>query len=95
MKHADIGITNGLVTAYNFVIGGMEWEETISDVEVPDDFDADWWEGKWAYDAETGAVSLSGIEKPPTEPWPEPTPDPVEELRGLLAALMEGVNGDE
>ena len=69
-------------------------DNVVRNVEAPEDCNAfhdDFWPGKYAYDAGTNTVCLSGKENP----FLIFPPDPVEELRGLLNALLEGVNGDE
>ena len=91
----DIIVRGGTVYCASSYPGNFpDADDTFRDVDVPEDCDAmhpDFWPGKYAYDEATNTVVLTGQERPVYLP----PPDPVEELRGLLNALLEGVNGDE
>ena len=90
----DIIVRNGTVYCASSYPGNFpDADDTYRDVDAPEDCNTmhpDFWSGKYAYDDATNTVYLTGNERPVPPP---PPPDPVEELRGLLNALLEGVNG--
>ena len=88
MNIADLTVIDGLVMNWRTVPVGIPGENVVCEVEISDEFLEDWWPEKWAYDAQSGELTLSGIAKPEPEPWPEPPPSLNDKVTAIEGDIL-------